>query len=704
MQHEINVFGSDHCPITLSLRLKTKNDPITPAAPKIPILDQFENVIGDLETLFESQPVKQCQDTSESIPDSTVKIQNSQATVGARSRDVMTINLVPTKLKEGYLPRIFLNNENIFLGECLVTNENNTCKVLVVNTSDEDVTITVNPRELLDYEYYTPSFESDSDSNSNPPLDKKGRVERLNNLVEMSHLNEEERSHVQNLINDYHDVFLLPGDPLPASNVVQLEIVMENGTPIICKQHRLPPAYKEVIRKDVEEKLQLGVIEHSNSPMSSLFMIVPKKPDRFGNPRHRLVLDYRRVNKLIKGDSYPLPNINEILDQLRDSKYFSTFDLAHGYYQIEVKKEDRWKTAFATPGFGHYQFRRVPMGLKSSPACFERMLETVLNGLNLIKMFIYLDDVIVPAKSLPDNNRKVRLLLDRLRAANLVLQPDKVQLLKDSVTFLGHVVSEKGVSPDPSKIGAVKNYPTPTCIKDVRSALGLFSYYHRFIHKFSEKAKPLYDLLKKENKFEWGPDQETSMQVMKEHLTSAPILVYPDFNKTFKLTVDSSAYAIGAVLSQEYDGFDHPVAYLSRTLNKAEQNYSCTERECLACLYSMKAFRHYLLGRRFKLVSDHEPLNYMHTRQDPGSRLTRWMLRFIDYEYDFEYRKGKLNVNADALSRYPSEKEINDKLPTLRICVIPRPTEKTNSKAHRTRATTIDADKPQPKKEAALRV
>ena len=145
------------------------------------------------------------------------------------------------------------------------------------------------------------------------------------------------------------------------------------------------------------------------------------------------------------------------------------------------------------------------------------------------------------------------------------------------------------------------------------------------------------------------------MEILKQSLISAPILVYPNFEKTFKLTVDSSAYAIGAILSQEYDSFDHPVVYLSRTLNKMEQNYSCRERECSACLYSMKAFKHYLLGRRFQLVSDHEPLNYMHTRQDPGSRLTRWMFRFLDYEYDFEYKKCKLNVNADALSRYPPE-------------------------------------------------
>ena len=260
--------------------------------------------------------------------------------------------------------------------------------------------------------------------------------------MDIEHLNADERVQMKELIRDYHDTFLLPGDVVPATNIVQLEIIMDDVTPIVCKQHRLPPAYREVIRKDLEDKLKLGAIEHSNSPMSSTFMIVPKRPDKFGNPRHRLVLDYRRVNKLV-------------------TKYFLTFDLAHRYYQIEVKKEDRWKTAFVTPGVGHYQFKRVPMGLKLSPAVFQRMLEGVLKGLNLIEMFIYLDDVIMPSKSLEDNNRRVRLLLDRLRAANLVLQPEKVQLLNKSVTFLGHLVNEHGVSPDPSKLEAIKDYPTP---------------------------------------------------------------------------------------------------------------------------------------------------------------------------------------------------------------------------------------------------
>ena len=180
-------------------------------------------------------------------------------------------------MKEGYLPRIYLDNENIFLRECLVTNNNNSCDVFVINTSDEDlitvnyeVTITVNPREILDYEYYTPSFESDTDSNETPITDRATRIERLNTLVDMDHLNAEEIAQVKELIRDYHDTFLLPGDVVPVTNVVQLEIIMDDETPIVFKQHRLPPAYRKVIRKDVEDKLKFGVIEHSNSLMSSL--------------------------------------------------------------------------------------------------------------------------------------------------------------------------------------------------------------------------------------------------------------------------------------------------------------------------------------------------------------------------------------------------------------------------------------------------
>ena len=182
----------------------------------------------------------------------------------------MTINLLPSDLKEGYLPQIYLDNENIFLGECLVTNNNNSCDILVINASDEDVTITVNPREILDYEYYTPSFESDTDSNETPITDRATRIERLNTLVDMDHLNAEEIAQVKELIRDYHDTFLLPGDVVPVTNVVQLEIIMDDETPIVFKQHRLPPAYRKVIRKDVEDKLKFGVIEHSNSLMSSL--------------------------------------------------------------------------------------------------------------------------------------------------------------------------------------------------------------------------------------------------------------------------------------------------------------------------------------------------------------------------------------------------------------------------------------------------
>ena len=318
-------------------------------------------------------------------------------------------------------------------------------------------------------------------------------------------------------------------------------------------------------------------------------------------------MDYRKLNSQTVNDSYPLPNIADILDQLGNSKYFSTFDLASGYHQVLLKPEDRWKTAFATPG-GLWQFVRMPMGLASAPATFQRMMEILLMGLQYVEMLVYLDDIIVYAKSLQDNERKMELLFQRLVSANLKLQPEKVQFLRKEVAFLGHVISENGVTPDPEKIKAVVNYPTPTNVKSVRQTLGFFVYYRRFIPQYAVKAKPLNDLLKKDHPFVWGEKEEQSFQTLKDCLIKHPILIYPDFEKIFTLTTDASDFAIGAVLSQEKDGFDHPIAYLSRTLNSAERNYSTTEKECLAALCAMRHFRPYLISKKFILQSNHKPM------------------------------------------------------------------------------------------------
>lgn len=224
--------------------------------------------------------------------------------------------------------------------------------------------------------------------------------------------------------------------------------------------------------------------------------------------------------------------------------------------------------------------------------------------------------------------------------------------------YLGHIISDKGVRPNPKLINDVKNFPVPKDQRNVREFLGLTGYYRRFLENFSKRAKPLSDLLKKDVKFSWGPEQQTSFEDLRDALCTEPILQYPDFRRRFVLTTDASNIAVGAVLSQGEIGRDLPIAYISRLLNKAEQNYSTTEKECLAFVYAVSHFRPYLFGREFTLVTDHRPLVWLHSVKDPSSRLIRWRIRLAEYQYQVVYKSGKTNLNADALSRNPQKKSV----------------------------------------------
>ncbi|XP_049866081.1 uncharacterized protein LOC126366827 [Pectinophora gossypiella] len=402
--------------------------------------------------------------------------------------------------------------------------------------------------------------------------------------------------------------------------------------------------------------LEQNIIRPSMSPWSAPVWVVPKKKDASGKQKWRIVIDYRKLNDATVTEIYPLPLITDILDQLGHSKYFTTLDLVSGFHQIKLKKEDAEKTGFTviTNGTsGHYEFTRMPFGLKNAPSTFQRLMNTVLTGLQGLHCYIYLDDCIIYSHDLDSHIQKLKLVFDRLRQFNLKLQPDKCEFLRREVAYLGHIITDKGVSPNPDKIKAVTDFPIPRNAKDIKSFLGLVGYYRRFIENFSKITKPLTSLLKKDAEFKWSYDQQQSFDILKNKLTSAPLLQYPNFNEPFILTTDASNYAVGAVLSQGDIGKDKPIAYASRTLNKAEGNYSTIEKELLAILFGVKTFRPYLYGRKFKIVTDHRPLVWLFNDKDPGSRLIRWRLKLEEYDYEIIYKQGKLNCNADALSRCP---------------------------------------------------
>ncbi|CAK9811734.1 Retrovirus-related Pol polyprotein from transposon 297 [Anthophora quadrimaculata] len=478
------------------------------------------------------------------------------------------------------------------------------------------------------------------------------RSERIKQLLRLDHLNAEEHLAVAKLIDENQDLFYLPGDRLGKTDAIEHRIPTINNEPIHVKQYRYPPVHREEISKQITELLENDIIKPSNSPYNSPLWVVPKKPDSRGNKRWRMVIDYRSLNENSIADAYPLPNITEILDQLGSAKYFSTFDLASGFHQIGVAEQDAPKTAFSTP-YGHYQFNRMPFGLRNAPSTFQRLMDSVLSGLQGNEMFVYLDDIVIYASSITEHNVKFRKLSDRLRKANLKLQPDKCEFLRTEVAYLGHVIGRDGVKPDPRNVKAVKDFPAPKTTKNIKQFLGLAGYYRRFIPKFSHIAKPLTALLKKDAKFEWKAEQERAFNTLREMLCSEPILQYPDFTKPFIVTTDASGYAVGAVLSQGKIGKDLPIAYASRLLNAAEANYATIEKECLAIMYAVQYFRPYLYGREFTLVTDHRPLVWMHNVKDPSSRLVRWRLKLAEYEYRVIYKEGKTNMNADALSRNP---------------------------------------------------
>lgn len=476
------------------------------------------------------------------------------------------------------------------------------------------------------------------------------RIKLLEERTRLQHiLAEDDRQSLWSIISRYNDCYYLPGDPQPKTNLDTHKIELIENKIINQKQYRHPLIHQEEITRQVGEMLEKGIIQSSNSPYNSPLWVVPKKDDISGKRKWRIVIDFRKINELTKQDAYPLPNIEEILDQLGKARYFSAFDLASGFHQVPLEESSREKTAFSTDR-GHYEFLRMPFGLKNAPATFQRVMNRAFRGLIGRICFVFMDDIIVFGQTLEEHNQNLIEVLDRLRQFNLKLEPDKCEYLKPELQYLGHIITENGVKPNPEKIKAVQDFPEPKTPKQIKQFLGLAGYYRKFVKGFSKIARPLNLLLVKNTPFEFGPRQRESFQKLKEALCNEPILLqFPNFGNQFTLTTDASNEAIGAILSQD----DKPVSYASRTLNSAERNYSTTEKELLAIVWAVKHYRSYLYGRKFNIITDHKPLEWLYKNKDPSSRLMRWRIALEEYDYIIKYKKGACNQNADALSRNP---------------------------------------------------
>ena len=438
---------------------------------------------------------------------------------------------------------------------------------------------------------------------------------------------------------------------------VEHSIDTGNAAPIKQRAYRTSKAEEQHIKKELDEMMENGIIRESSSPWSSPVVLVTKKDNSL-----RFCIDYRKVNNITTKDSYPLPKIQDTLDALYGAKYFSSLDFASGYWQIKVRDEDIPKTAFVTKQ-GLFEFIRMPFGLCNAPGTFQRAMDVLLTGLNWKIALIYIDDILIYSSTYEKHLKDVQLVIDRLSDAKFTVKLSKCFFGREEVNYLGHLVTSKGILPDPSKVIAIKQFPIPQTLTQVRSFLGLTTYYHRFVPCYSTIAEPLYRLQKKNIHFSWSNECQQAFDSIKQLLISSPTLRYPNFDREFLLMTDASNVGVGAILSQiDIDEKEYVIGYASRALSNEERNYSTTERECLAVLFGIKFFRPYLHGTHFTIITDHGSLTWLMNLRDCNGRLARWSLQLQGLHYSIKHRPGREHANVDALSRSPIAGQINNKL------------------------------------------
>ncbi|KAK2912645.1 hypothetical protein Q8A73_006758 [Channa argus] len=433
------------------------------------------------------------------------------------------------------------------------------------------------------------------------------------------HLDAAQRHQLNRLLQDFVDIFAARDEDCTRTGLVQHHIDTGNAPPIRLRPHRLPLVKRQAAQELIKSMVANDIIEPSDSPWAAPMVMVRKKT---GKKRH--CVDYRRLNALTKKDSYPLPRIDDVLDYVAGSCWFSSLDLRSGYWQVELAPEARSKTAF-TIGQGLWQFKVMPFGLCNAPATFERLMERVLKDIPRSRCVVYLDDLLVHAKGFEDAINNLAGMFMAIRQAGLRLNPAKCPWLARVTQFLGHVVNEHGVTTDRAKVAAIKEWPQPTTTSELRSFLGLASYYRRFVKDFATIASALHRVTEKGRQFEWSEACSRAFQRLKVDLSEAPVLAYPDPQQPFIVDTDASGVGIGAVLSQGGETGERVVAYYSCSLSRPECNYCVTRRELLAVVLAVRHFRPYLLGTRFTLRTDLASLTWLLNFKQPEGQVARWL-------------------------------------------------------------------------------
>ena len=470
------------------------------------------------------------------------------------------------------------------------------------------------------------------------------------------------------LIGAYRDVFATADDQLGRCDIFPHTIDTGNAKPITQRFYRQTPLIRDETNRQIKSMLEKNIIKPSNTIWTSPVVLVKK-----ANGSYRFAIDYRQLNKVTKPLNFPLPRIDDLLDSVGQSgaTLFTTLDLRSGYHQIALDPATAHKTGFITSD-SVYEFVTMPFGLCSAGSTFQMTMSQIFRSMTYRNVLVYLDDVLVFSCDFGTHMQDLEEVFQRLRKANLKLSPEKCIFAAKHIKFLGHMVSAEGIRVNPEKTKALATYPAPKNVKQLRTVLGSFNYFRKFIKNYAARVAPLTALLKEDKNFVWTNACQVAFDDLKTALTTSPILAYPNFNETFTLSTDASLEAIGFMLEQpDRNGQMRPIAYGGRALRAHERKYNVSEQECLAVIEGIRTFHHYLADKRFDIFSDHHALKWLMNTKLSTGRLARWSLQLQPYQFRIFHRPGCKNKVPDALSRRhyePQDETVPEKPDALAAC------------------------------------